>query len=232
VDVLFFLKGRTKFIRSFYDQASAPFLETKRKIEAREEPFDDPPYDESGEPPYLEQWQDADEALEFLGQACLSHVASSLKLYLDEVRRELEHRFRLPAEIRAFSSEEAKQRGPFHANKSWFAQLGIRFEDSDADLKLLEEILVTRNRVQHPSWIGFHMIRQTRTDREKFPIPTFASDFDLRLYTAEDATIDKPGPWTLAIRKETLFEAIEEVESFCEWLEGRWQPSWNTVRPR
>ena len=61
MDVLFFLKERTKFIRYFYETAGEPFRETIRKIEADEAPFDDPPYSEDGEPPFLEEWTEADE---------------------------------------------------------------------------------------------------------------------------------------------------------------------------
>ena len=43
MEVLFFLKERTKFIRHFYDAAGDPFHETKRRIEAGEAPFDNPP---------------------------------------------------------------------------------------------------------------------------------------------------------------------------------------------
>ena len=82
VDVFFFLELRTKFISDFYEKATRTFTETKRKIQVGDEPFDNPPYDESGEPPYLEEWQEADEALEFIGQACLSYVASTPHLVL------------------------------------------------------------------------------------------------------------------------------------------------------
>jgi hypothetical protein len=53
MDVLWFLKERTAFLRRFYDLASEPFNEVKRKISAGEPPYDDPPFDDSGEPPYL-----------------------------------------------------------------------------------------------------------------------------------------------------------------------------------
>jgi hypothetical protein len=39
MDCLYFLRKRTDFIRAFYADASAPFTERKRKIEAGEEPF-------------------------------------------------------------------------------------------------------------------------------------------------------------------------------------------------
>ena len=68
MEVLFFLKERTKFIQHFYETAGEPFRETMRKIEADEPPFDNPPYSEDGEPPYLEEWIQAEEELEVLGR--------------------------------------------------------------------------------------------------------------------------------------------------------------------
>ena len=81
MDVLFFFKQRTRFIRHFYETAGMPFRETKRKIEAKEPPFDDPPYSEDGEPPYVEEWIAASEAQEVLGRTCLSMLSTSLQLY-------------------------------------------------------------------------------------------------------------------------------------------------------
>ena len=43
MDILFFLKERTRFIRYFYETAGEPFHETTRKIEASEPPFDNTP---------------------------------------------------------------------------------------------------------------------------------------------------------------------------------------------
>jgi len=53
MEVLAFLKDRTRFIRDFYETAERPFREIMRKIEESEAPYDNPPYSEDGEPPYL-----------------------------------------------------------------------------------------------------------------------------------------------------------------------------------
>lgn len=53
----------------------------KIAIEEARPPFDRPPYSEDGEPPHLEEWLDADAALEMLGMACLSMLSDTLKLY-------------------------------------------------------------------------------------------------------------------------------------------------------
>ena len=59
MDVYFFLKQRTDLIRHFHNAASAPFVETKQRINDALPPIDDPPYDESGEPAFLAEWLQA-----------------------------------------------------------------------------------------------------------------------------------------------------------------------------
>jgi hypothetical protein len=81
VDVLYFLTERTKFIRHFYETAGEPFRETMRRIEAAEAPFDEPLYDEDGQPPFLNQWLQAETALDVLGRSCISMLSASLQLY-------------------------------------------------------------------------------------------------------------------------------------------------------
>ena len=89
MDVLYFFKEWTRFLRYFYDSAAAPFSETMRKIEAEEAPFDSPPYREDGEPPYLDEWVEASDAVEVLGRSCLSMLSASLHLYFRTWEEEL-----------------------------------------------------------------------------------------------------------------------------------------------
>ena len=85
MDVLYFLNKRTSFIRQFYERASAPFDERIRLIEAGEEPFV-PPYSEDGEPPFLEEWIEADESRDTLRHACISMLSVALHLFFQTGR--------------------------------------------------------------------------------------------------------------------------------------------------
>lgn len=78
MDLCFFLKERTKFIRQFYNNASLAFDEIKRKIEQEEEPYVQP-YSENEEPAFLEEWIKAEESLHVLGYSCISMLSASLK---------------------------------------------------------------------------------------------------------------------------------------------------------
>jgi hypothetical protein len=81
MDVLYFLKQRTLFIKEFYATSREPFLEIQRKIDAGEAPFEPDPFDEGGEPPFFGEWIRAETSLEILGRTCISMLSASLKLY-------------------------------------------------------------------------------------------------------------------------------------------------------
>lgn len=92
MEVLFFLKQRTEFVRNFYEEAGEPFREKMRKIEAGEAPFDPPPVGEDGgdgEPAFQSEWQDADTSLELVGRACLSMLSGRVQVCLKEWERQL-----------------------------------------------------------------------------------------------------------------------------------------------
>ncbi len=84
LDYRYFLRNRTGFLKRFYTGASEPFVDRQRKIEAHEAPFDAEPAYEDSEPPFLEEWIEAGEALDVLGHMSISVLASSLQLYIRE----------------------------------------------------------------------------------------------------------------------------------------------------
>src|SRR4051794_40385739 len=145
MDVLYFLKSRTRFLRKFHQQATSHFEEEKRKIRDSEPPYDEPraSYNpEDGEPPFLSEYMDADESIEFLGQSCVSSLSASLKLFLDETRSDLS-RFR--GSLPVFDRKLAQKKGIFVANREWFSAVGVDFRQSEADLAIVEEVIITRN---------------------------------------------------------------------------------------
>lgn len=105
-----------------------------------------PPYSEDPEPPYLDKWMDADTGIQIVGLSCVSLLSDSLKLYFGT----LQHRvigFR-------FADEESEKK----AFKKGFvaAYTGIldhildtNWSDCPADLKIIEQVVLARNRGQH-----------------------------------------------------------------------------------
>jgi len=218
MDVLYFLKERTRFIRQFYELAAAPFLERQRKIEDGEEPFEPPYVDEysSGEPAYLEEWMEADESLHVLAYACISMLAAALQLYFTTWERQ----FRKAA--RDLFKTEFKD-GWLAGYKSYFAEyVGISFEGCPADLKFLEEVVLARNRIQHPERVFNFKTHYSVSDLEKLHHPFFVDEGDARLLAeVDEAEKSWLMPPTLYVTGEKLIAAIEEVEKFCEWLEEK-----------
>ncbi|GAH82361.1 unnamed protein product, partial [marine sediment metagenome] len=88
MDIGAFLNERITFIRQYYSTASFPFVEQKRKIEEKQEPFV-PPYSEDDFPAFLGEWMEADESLLVLAYSCITMLSAALRLYLESWENEL-----------------------------------------------------------------------------------------------------------------------------------------------
>lgn len=210
MDILYLFNRRITFLRTFYDRASHPFSETQRQIENQEPPFATPPFDESGEPAYLEEWQDAEEGLEMLGQMCLTFLSTSLRLYLHETRQKLH-------DILQDSLDplpNAPKRG-FLKYEHWFRHSGISFEYAPVELKLIREIVETRNLIQHPESIVFMHAHPNAASQERFPRPFFAHPIEKAIAEREPDY----DPTVLWITRAALLHSVDAVEAFCNWLE-------------
>ncbi len=216
MEVLFFLKERTRFIRHFYETACQPFRETMRKIEAGEEPFE-PPYSEDGEPPFLTEWLEADTALDVLGRSCVSMLSESLKLYFKTweaqlwVERPCEKCFK-----KSFSD------GFLEGYRACFGEaLKVNWDECPADFSILEQVTLARNRDQHPDSISSLHATHDQHTRRKHPQPFFIRESEKDLVIDPD---NADSPWffvTLHVSRETLFAAIDHVELLADWLEER-----------
>lgn len=91
MDVRYFLGERLFFIKQLCINSSASFVERKRKIEAREEPFV-PSYSEDPEPPFLSEWLEAEDSLQVIGRTCISMLSAAFHLYF----KTWEHRLGVP----------------------------------------------------------------------------------------------------------------------------------------
>lgn len=210
MDVRFFLTRRIAFIRQFYVTASSPYVERKRKIESEEEPFI-PPYSEDGEPPFLEEWIEAEESLQVLGRSCVSMLATTLHLYFKTWESQIGI---------AVVKSDFKE-GWFNGYKAYFARhVRIRFEDGPVSIDLLEDIALSRNRIQHPESITSHSSHYSDDDLLKLPYPFFLDEREQSLCAkAEDGQNSWLMPPTISVSSERLFTALSEVARFTLWLE-------------
>ena len=215
LDISFFFNRRLEFIRKLYYTASEPYVERKRKIEAKEEPFV-PPYSEDGEPPFLEEWVEADESLHVLAYSCVSMLAAALHLYLETWVRES----RVPVD--ELLRKSFKKVGWFPGYRTHFSQcFAIDFGVCPENLRLLEEVVLARNRFEHPTSITSIRTNYADADLEKLPHPFFVDERDAALFLdAEEGERAWFIPPTLHVTEKQLLAAIAVVEGFATWFDA------------
>jgi hypothetical protein len=219
LDVDFFLKQRTAFIRNFYDAAVKGFLETQRLIETEEAPYE-PPYrgeDSDGEPPFLEEWIDADTSIQIIGRTAISMLSESLKVYFNQWD-EL-----LGLGCGDSFKTEFKQRGWWNGYRKCFAdKVGIDWSQCLADAELIEQIALARNTSQHGGRITSLSAEHPKDLRTKFPNPIFVAEHEKNADEDEIRALTWLGS-KLVVSGEALFEAIRQVELIVDWLEPQMQ---------
>lgn len=216
MDVLYFLKQRTSFIRTLYGGAVASFEDQIRRIETEEEPFV-PRYSGDDESPFLDEWIEADECRDVIGHACLSLLAASLRLFLDTWDEELN------MNCSTRNKKNFAERGWINGYRSCFREmLNIQWENSPCDLRFLKGLVLARNRIQHPESI--------HTVRTKYSRHDFAKLGRRLFFTGSSETIlpdevdEGEFTWLLApnikVTREALMLAADEVDTFCTWLDS------------
>ena len=212
MDIEHFLKSRTSFIRYFYENAVRPFNDIKIAIKNEQEPYI-PPYSVNGEPPFIEEWMDAEQGVETVGHACISMLSSSLHLFLKSwvARLENAHGMKFNANFK---------KGWFNGYKQIFNELELPLSQCGANLYVVEQITLARNRVQHPEELAQLGVYHSENDLKKFPKPFFAHETELKMASRDG---DDSVTWWLKpsvkSSKEKIFEAINQVELLCAWLE-------------
>jgi hypothetical protein len=205
VDLLYFVDERLGFIRYFYDTAARVFEETKRKIEEGEEPYE-PGYAGGceDEPPFLEEWENADAAGNITGATCLDLLQSSFHSFLHQYMREIGGTHLIPR------LREMKKGSWFGNYRELFLQLlDIDWDKSGADVGFLEQVILTRNDFSHNLELGAVSAYQTDEHAKKYPESAFSDPRWRRLLLRTP----------LIVRREQVDRAISVVHQICEYLE-------------
>ncbi len=140
-------------------------------------------------------------------------LSASFHLYFKAWERQL----RIPVDD---SLGAAFKQGWFNGYKAYFQRLNVSFENSPCNLGLLEELVLARNRVQHPESITEQNSYYSANDLKKLPNPFFIDDRDRELLAdMEEGARNWLMPPTIHVTHEKLKAAISEIARFAEWLE-------------
>jgi hypothetical protein len=184
MDVDWFLKERTKFIRQYYAAAITPFEALKSQIENGEEPYQTL-YSEDGELPFQGEWSDADASVQVVGRTCVTLLSESVKLYF-QTWEELFGVKCQPALAPLF-----KKQGFVAGYKECFRRMAeLNWEECPADLSIIEQIVLARNVAAHHSGdVGTMSVPYPKKGREKLESPLFLHDYEKRALDEDQKSV-------------------------------------------
>jgi len=215
MDVVYFLKRRTAFVRLYYETASAAFADIKRRIEDKEAPFDDPPYSEDPEPPVMEAWMDAEPGRHIGGLSCLSLLSDSLKLYLQTLQSRVIG-FR-------FTEEEEKtlfKRGFLGAYLTILGEIyATDWSDCPVDWSIVEQVVLARNRTQHGTQLTTLAVGHDAHMQARRPSLFFVRDEERAAWDAGTPPERSFLDLGIVVTRANLEAAILEIETLAVWLE-------------
>ncbi len=216
MDVVFFLKRRTAFVRTYYETARAAFVETKRQIEEEAPPFDDPPYSEDPEPPFMEEWMDADTGINIVGLSCLSLLSDSLKLYLQTLQsRVIGFRFT------AVEEEKLFKQGFVGAYPEILGEIyATDWSDCAVDWTIVEQVVLARNRTQHGTQFTSFAVSHDVHMRARRRNLLFVRDEERATWNADAPAERSLLDSGIVVTRANLDVAIAEVEKLAEWLQA------------
>jgi hypothetical protein len=195
LDLSGFLRTKLDFIRNLDVKSTEPFNSTIRKINEHEAPFDG--YDgdpECAEDPFLDEWFNAYYSIETLGSCCLCLVHDTLKQFLDEF-------------ITSTGRKVPAGKGSWiHRYREFFlSEYNIDWDAAPLDMSIVEQIALARNQLQHSGELMADHVWQSADHKAKAPQSIFTED------------VGRPEN-KLSVKKDSLFRAIEFVNSFGRFL--------------
>ncbi len=144
-------------------------------------------------------------------------LSSSLQLFLKEWVNRIEQNHKIKFEV------NYKKKGWFNGYRQVFAQLELPMNECSANLEIIEQVALARNRVQHPEHITDLNVRHSESDLKKYPRPFFAQANEIAMAGLDgEEAISWWIPPSLATTDDTMLEAIQHIESLCSWLESEY----------
>jgi hypothetical protein len=207
MDIQAGLRDKLRFIERHYEAASAPFRETKRKIDAGEDPFEPAPFDAETatdfRPPFLEEWQEANESLNIEGHVAIDLVRAALREHLSSF-------INLSGDPLTASGKNWLRL----YRKHFLETHGIDWEEGPVPIDELEEVSLERNDVERCG-DRFGMARRLTKDRELgLPVSRFVDEIEKQVFQVSGEL----WPGRIEVTDSGLKEAIRRVETLCEFL--------------
>jgi hypothetical protein len=148
----------------------------QRKIERGLRPFNNPPYSESPEPPFLEEWMNAATGINLVAQSCVSLLSDSLKLNFNTLQTRV-----IGFVLGEAEKSALKGQGFVALYKNALGEiLETDWTDCPVRFDVIEQVVLARNRSQHGSSLMSHQLRHDPDTLRKHPLPFFASDQELK----------------------------------------------------
>jgi hypothetical protein len=218
MNVAYFLRERTTFVREYYTLAVSPFEEIKLKIERGDQPYE-PPYSEGGEPPFQSEWSDADTSVQVVGRTCVNMLSESLKLYFQTWEK------LLVLKCQADFGPLFKSRGFLAGYKECLqGAAGLNWDQCPADLSIIEQVVLARNlTAHHNGHINTLSVKYPPEMRKMLKNPLFLHDWEKGALDDDQKSVLAFLGSSLVITKETLEEAVWHVELLVDWLEPKLQ---------
>jgi hypothetical protein len=219
MDATYFLKERTRLIRYLYADGAKSFALTQQQIEDELPPYDDPPYSEDPEPPYLNEWLQAATARDVLAIFCISLLSDTVKLYLETLRsRVIGFTFKDPQPFKEGFVAAYKEVLGHILDTDW--------SDCPADFGIIEQVVLARNRGQHGESLLTLDVTHDRRTLQKYPRPFFVSDEERDTWERIGGSPDSFLAPSIKISPETLSAAIDHVEKLADWIDSRLDRAW------
>ncbi|APX76244.1 Uncharacterised protein [Achromobacter insolitus] len=214
MDVAWFLNRRLDFIRQLYSRSSAPFADIRAKIENEEAPYVSP-CSEDDEPPFMLEWQEAVDSIDVLGHACLCMVVSSLQAYLHTCVSRYCKKLCDKDRKRVFRNGWVK--GYDHIFTEAF---GIPFADGPVSIAVLEDIVLTRNSIQHGLEITNNRPKHAQKTRG-VTRSVFINAREVELLERLDPDAKTwLAPPSVHVSQTSLEDTVNTVEIFVAWLDA------------
>ena len=104
--------------------------------------------------------------------------------------------------------------------------LETNWSDCPANLEVVEQIVLARNRGQHGEHLSSFDVTHDGSTLEKYPSPYFVSPDERELFGEHwgaSATFLMP---TLEVTRKSLFSALDEVSKLADYIEDRLPIAW------